>query len=390
MSGKHAKLAPSGASRWMKCPGCIRLESKCPQVDQGPYAPEGTAGHELCEKCLLKWRLPDEFEGKFINGFEVNDEMIEAAEVYLDFIWGIASRAKIKAKTHEMYVEKRFKLTSIHKDIWGTSDCTILARPEKALHVIDFKYGKGVEVSPEYNPQAMIYALGAIQFLQSPDIEKVQIAIIQPRIDPSPKVWEIDPAELSQWGHSELKDAAIRTEDPNAPLIAGDHCRFCRAIAVCPAHIERACEIAKTDFANPVLPEADQLTPADIAKVLQVSKQFNAWAGSVKAYALSLMLSGIDIPGYKLVEKRAMRRWRKADNVADQLHLLLGENAYKKSLVTVAAAERVCKKEGIDKKELEDLWEKPDAGVGIAPDTDKREAVIKTASEDFEDDLFLT
>ena len=144
----HAKLAPSSSSRWMSCPGSIALEARCPEPPESDYAAEGTAAHALAELCLGAWVLADVYKGKVVEGYEVTPDMIDAVNVYLDFIWSTVSRAEIERKAKVFNIEARFNLSHIHPDIFGTSDASVYDVDAKKLTVIDYKHGQGVVVSP--------------------------------------------------------------------------------------------------------------------------------------------------------------------------------------------------------------------------------------------------
>ena len=367
----------------MSCSRSIRLSELVPEPPESVHAAGGTAAHELGEKCLKSGQGPFEFIGEKIDGFEVNDDMAEAVSMYVDFCRSLKG---------EMEIEKRFNLGWIHKDIFGTSDCSVYNREKKTLFVTDYKHGKGIVVSPEWNSQLMIYGLGASRGVEG--LEMIVLTIVQPRAhhDDGPiRSWAISKSDLYAWAFDVLKPAAIRTESGDAPILAGSHCRFCKAIAVCPAQATRALEIAKTDFNNPILPEPDKLTPETIVKVLDLASAFSSWADKVRAYAKSRLEIGEDIPGYKLVARRSNRRWASGKPVEDILKTYLGEAAFKKTLISPAQAERSIKKCGLDpkavKEVLEPIWEKPDAGTTIAPSEDKRTAVAIPVVNDFLDNI---
>lgn len=399
----HAKLAPSAASRWLACPGSIRLESHCPDVPS-PYAAEGTAAHALAEFCLGKRQDPVMHVGNEYEGYTVTDEMAEAVQVYTDYVTGLAPVSEIEHKCVTLNIEKKFKLAFVHPDIWGTNDASVYNVVDHTLDVVDYKHGRGVVVEPQNNAQLMVYALGAMYDIWNSQtettkkvisvykmVDKVRLTIVQPRaahnLGPI-RTWETNAQALMFWGVNTLRIGALETEEPQAALHAGKHCKFCKAVAVCPAFAKRNMALAKTDFDKPVLPEPDQLKPADIVKVLEVSKQLSDWAGQVKAYAQAQLEKGFAIPGFKLVARKANRRWR--PGVADQLQLLLGEKAFEApKLRTPAQLEKAAKKEGIDAKVLAEFWDKPDNGVTIAEDSDKRKAVAASVESDFDDSFLL-
>ena len=395
----HAKLAPSASSRWAgPCPGSIRLGSQCPDIES-EYAAEGTAAHMLAEYCLNFDENAEDCIGMEFNGYTVTAEMAEAVQVYLDEVRRLAPADQIKHKLKILSVEKKFHLAWLHPDIWGTNDCSVYNVMDHELTILDYKHGRGVVVEPENNSQLMIYALGAMHDLWDDQtettknvisvykmIDTVRLSIVQPRADHDEgyvRTWTTTPKHLMFWATNVLRIAALETEEPDAPLRAGDHCKFCKAIAVCPTRVEKNLAIAKVDFANPVLPEPSQLKPEHIVKVMEISKTLSDWAGQVKAYAQSQLESGFTIPGFKLVKRKANRKW--TPHAFKQVPLLLGDKAFEApKMLTPAQAEKAGKLIGIKPKQFESLWEKPDNGCSIAAESDKR-AAVSQAIDDFDD-----
>lgn len=401
----HSEYAPSASERWIHCPGSITLCRQVPESEDTEYSREGTAAHELGALALLEEKNATDYMGRTFNGFVCDKEMAEAVQEYLD-----ACRERIpeypggfkEALNRLVFVEKKYDLSWILPGQFGTADFTAYNLNTKTLHVIDYKHGVGVLVDPEWNSQAMIYALGALHWIWASQteitrkaisvlqmVDKVEIVISQPRgfgSEETLKTWEISASDLIYWGVHVLKAAYAATLQENAPLRVGKHCRFCPALAVCPEQAANAMRLAKTDFNQPVLPPPHELTPDQIVKVMEVSSIFQSWADSVRAYAQQQMELGVQLPGYKLVAKKANRAWKDEIEAATALETLLGENAYEKKLLSVAKAENALKlimKGPQAKAQLEPFWEKPDNGITIAPVTDKRQALPPPGAMDF-------
>lgn len=387
----HSRLGASGAHRWMHCPGSIALGEKAPDKAPSIYAATGTVAHEIGENCLRLGVEPKDFLGDTFHcdgfGIEVDDEMAEAVEVYVNFIHTVAPPAYKDVHGFEVFVERQFSLPEIHQDLGGTADCVITYPPARAhggtLMVIDYKHGSGVTVEAENNPQLMIYALGALSTFPDQHFSKVRIVIVQPRgAGESVKDWWINVEALKAWGDSVLR-AATKRVDEAPEYNAGDHCRFCDAKALCSAHEQRALEVARTEFGVCDFPQPDTLDLPHVAKVLQFAELMSDWVQQVKAHAQSCMEQGEDIPGYKLVRRRSLRRWK--DEAEAEAVLKEHVDPYKKTLVSPAQAEKLVKDKGVD---ISSLWEKPDNGLVIAPADDKRAAVACNSSvEDFVDQL---
>jgi hypothetical protein len=183
-----------------------------------------------------------------------------------------------------------------------------------------------------------------------------------------------------------LKSAYAATLQKDARLSAGDHCKFCPAFKACPQVASTAMELAKTDFKDPVFPDPSQLTPDEIVRLLSFSDLFKSWTNEVAAYALRQMENGTKLPGFKLVKRSGDRAWKDELEAAQFLEQTLGENAYEKKLRSVAKAEAAAKLIGLDKKQFEPYWHKPDIGIAMAPVTDKRPEVSAPGVMEFLED----
>lgn len=316
---KHYSRGASNSKRWMHCPGSIRECTGIPNKSS-IYADEGTAAHFLAEQCLRQGKDASEFLHKEIGlseerdaffvevddwenpTFKVTEEMVEAVQVYLDTIQEVKSRNP----GAEVRIEHKFHLGSIHPELGGTCDCVIVL-PFERLVVLDYKHGRGVAVDAEENSQAMIYALGAAI---TEDIEDVEIVIVQPRAihrEGPVRRWTISRADLMAWAEEVLRPAALATDDPTAPLAAGDHCKFCPAGAVCPEKRQAAFAEAKLSFDDgmfpapiehqPTLPDVRSLTAEQATRILEVAPLFEDFVRDVRGYMDAGLESGRFMPG---------------------------------------------------------------------------------------------
>jgi hypothetical protein len=388
MPSVHSRLSASAAHRWIPCPGSVYLSEQCPKAERSTYAAEGTAAHTLGEQALAMDMNAGDFIGHEIDGFEVDTDMAEAVQVYLDFVRAVIAQSD----TSDWAVEHRFELLSIHPQLGGTTDFLCYFPDSQTLVIADYKHGKGVVVEPEANPQLMIYALGALNKLQEQGkaVKQVRIVVVQPRArhDSGPvREWWISGAKLVEWGQTTLKRAADKAAGHCCERTCGEWCRFCPAMAMCPEHRQRAIEVARADFATMQFPDPETMTPDHIAKVIKFSEMMSEWIQGLKAFAQSRMEAGQPIPGYKLVRKRSVREWENKELTELSLRAMLGEGAYKRKLLSPAQAEKELKALGIPKENLENLWVKPDKGLVMAEESDKREAVVQPAAVEFVDSL---
>ena len=380
----HSSLGASSAYRWMSCPGSIRLISEVPPQPSSVYADEGTAAHQVCEKALVSGQEAIAYLGTVErvreNEFEVDEEMVEAVQVYLDAIRGDLEEGDT------LLIEKRFSLGFIKDGMFGTNDAGIYKPKTKTLKVYDFKYGQGKVVEVEDNPQLKYYGIGCAYELESP-IETVELVIIQPRAyHPKGPVrrWGIPFKKLLDWAQNDLLYAAEATDESDAPLNAGDWCHFCPAAPVCPKQYEQALELAQNDFESlPVEPET--LSLERIGEILPKLEVFKKWAAAVEAYALSMAEAGHEVPGYMLTPKRATRKWVDEDRAAAALGVFLDEDElYTKKLVTPAQAEKLLGKKTAADAGLSDFYEAVSSGNKLAPASSNAKPALPSAKADFE------
>jgi hypothetical protein len=382
--GKHAKLGASGARRWRNCSGSINLSEGQPNTTS-IYAAEGTVAHEIGEKLLRHGQGANVQMGGPIlqDGFtiEITDEMLEAVQVYVDFV-------SEQAEGHTLLLEQQFDLAPLSPPgpMYGTADAVVWNEEEKHLHVIDYKHGAGIAVDAEKNDQGLVYVLGAVvEFGRKPDT--MTFTIVQPRAfheDGEIRSWDLTWDELTEAKRDLFIDAEA-TLYVDAPLEAGDWCRFCPAHAICPAQRSQALALAQDAFAvEPTFPAVETMSLVDIAEVLDKGGDVQDWIKSVGAYALNMLKNGEEIPGYKLVEKRTNRRWVDPDAAMKYLksRRLKVDERYVRKPVSPAQAEKVLKAKG-GRALPESLVEKPEGGPALASIEDKRPEKLSGMREAF-------
>ena len=327
MPDVHAKLSASGAKKWIACPGSVLLEASV-QDKPSAYAAEGTTAHALGE-AKIRLATKEYTKAKYhkaIKDLEIDDEMEEYTDAYRDFVIEQLNQAKQYTADAILLLEQRLDFSKYVPEGFGTGDCVIIS--DRKLQIIDLKYGKGVPIQAEGNPQMRLYALGALEtydFLY--DIEEIDMCIFQPRID------NIDDAvmtatELRAWGE-EIRPAAEKAFSGTEEYCAGNHCdtNFCKARPFCRVYAERKQEMAKYDFKKPA-----QLTTEEISEILEQAEALAKWATLIKEYALDEAVNnGTIFPGYKVVEGRSNRAFsidcRTADCKGIQRGQLLSQKA---------------------------------------------------------------
>ena len=366
----HSPIGASSMYRWAECPGSVAL-SEGIVSESSAYAEEGTEAHELGATWLKGNGKTPECD---------DDDMLDNVRIYVDHVFSLLD-AKCK-----LYVEHGFDLSEVYPGAYGTNDAAVYNPKTKTLHVIDLKYGAGIYVSAKNNPQLRYYALGALLELQKEghEIQTVVMTIVQPRcttIEGAARSETIDAIDLMEFA-ADLVMYAKRTAEPNAPLKAGDHCRFCPAIIKCPEVQNVKQLVAKSEFAK-TTPAEGSVPPDALAKALKAIPILEALVKRIDAYAYQEARAGRSVPGYKLVEKRANRKWINETEVSLFLGgLKVGDDDIfePKKVRTPAQME---KKLPSHYSMLEKFVTKESSGLVLVPIEDKRPAFKPDAKKEF-------
>lgn len=379
----HALLSPSSAYRWLNCPLAPRLEATLPEKPS-EYAHEGTVAHSVCEiaaKKKFKKAKAAEYNSvikKLKTDEAWNDEMLHTAETYVEHL---TERAMEFANEPYIAFEVKVDISDYVPEAFGRCDCVMFGGD--TLIITDYKHGKGVPVSPEENPQLMLYALGALKLykpLFGDALKNVTVYIDQPRIN-AYNGWGCSVDELTAWGES-IKPKAQMAFMGFGEYHAGDWCRFCRANGICKAQAKQQFS-AFDDFRSAVGNPDALLSPDEMGEVLKRGETLVSWYETVKAKALESMLNGEKIPGYKVVEGRSSRAWTDQDAALEKLQASGVDRAiiYDSVPKTLAQLEKLL---GTVKfKELVgEFVTKPQGKPTLAPESDSRKE-FNSAAADF-------
>ena len=372
---KHAVLSTSSSHRWLNCNPSARLESEF-EDRETEAAAEGTAAHALAEHKLrkaLKMR-----SRKPVSKFD-SDEMDIHTDGYVEFVLESLAEAKQLCADPKVLIEQRLDFSCYVPDGFGTGDCLIVA--DKLLHIIDFKYGQGVLVDAEKNPQMMLYALGALRIFDCLyNITDVSMSIYQPRRE-NVSTWTISVKELDEWAENTLKPRAELAFKGEGEYFPGSWCQFCKAAVKCRARAEAKLQLAKYEFAQPPL-----LSDAEIGDILGKLDDLTKWANEIIAYAQDAAVNhGKQWPGYKLVESRTNRKYTNEDAVIDVAHAAGYTDIFKKSLISITEMEKLMGKKTFAEI-LGGLVIKPQGKPTLVPASDRRPAITATGAEqDFSD-----
>ena len=369
----HAVLSASGSHRWLNCTPSARLELEFENTGS-EAAREGTAAHALCEHKLkralhMRSRRP-------VSDYD-SDEMEECTDAYAEFVMEQYETAKQVCDDPVVLIEQRLDFSCYVPDGFGTGDCLIIS--DDRLHIIDFKYGMGVLVEAEDNPQMKLYALGALAVYDALyDIREVSMTIFQPRRE-NVSTWTVSVEDLKAWAENELKPRAKAAYDGEGEYLPGEWCTFCRAAVRCRVRAEEKLKLAQTEFRMPPL-----LTDAEIEEILAVLPDLTKWANEITAYALDAALNhGKEWNGFKVVEGRSVRKYRDEAAVAEAAKEAGYKDIYRQSLIPLTEMQRLMGKDKFEEI-LGGLITKAPGRPTLVPISDKRPAMnVSNAINDF-------
>lgn len=428
----HAKFSPSGASRWMACPGSVPATAHVERTTN-KFADEGTAAHELSAWCLTTERSPWDFEmyemhiydGKCATRIDgkieapesykahtmwvVDQEMIEFVQEYLDVVEDF-----MQIKNANLMVEKRVDFSKFVNEPsqFGTSD-VIITTPDEII-IIDLKYGRGVQVDATWNPQLMMYALGTYSMYSIlSDFKTVRMVISQPRKQHLSE-FAITVEQLLTFA----ADVGLAADEVRAAAAVMDdfeqfqhyirpgekQCQWCpkkNREEGCTALDNRVlATVADTDFVDMTDPDALQeqldaavphVTEMDEDRLSFCMRQVNlieGWCKAVRAAVFTKLSNGGEVPGYKMVRgRKGARKWTDeaaAEELLAKSMKLKHADIYTKKLITAPKAITLLKTSKQRLKRVEELVGQADGGLSVAPADDKRPAVEMSEIE-FED-----
>jgi hypothetical protein len=370
---KHAILSASGAHRWMNCTPSARLELEFDD-SSGEAAAEGTAAHALSEHKLCKAL---KMESKRPVSPYDSEEMENYTDGYVDFVLEVIEQVVQVCSDPLILIEQRLDFSKYVPDGFGTGDCIIIA--DKVLNIIDFKYGQGVLVSAEDNPQMKLYALGALDLFDGIyDIEMVSMTIYQPRRE-NVSTSTVSKESLYQWAEEVLKPKAELAFAGDGIYCPGEWCQFCRAAVKCRARAEAKMKLARFEFALPPL-----LTDEEITDILSSISDLTSWANEIIAYATDAAVNhGKKWPGFKVVEGRSNRKYKDEEAVAQAAKNAGYQDIYRQSLITITEMEKLMGKSKFNEV-LGGLVMKPPGKPTLVPISDKRpEMNTSSAKNDF-------
>lgn len=359
-SRAHAVLSASSSARWLKCPPSAVAATMYPNTAT-EYTKEGTLAHEVAEIVAQRQLSAIDFS-RFPWRDDVTQEMISCASAYADYLQEL-----ITDDNAVVLLEQRLDLTPWVPDGFGTGDAIIIQGHR--LDVVDYKYGKGVAVSAEDNSQMRLYGLGALNdFGDIYDIQEVGMHIFQPRIN-NISTEVLTDGELLSWGEA-VKPIAKKAAKGEGDYCSGEHCRFCPHAGSCPTLSADCMKVVNLGGGKAAVPI---LAPWMVADILKTEPMITGWLKAVKDKALSQLLNGEEIPGFKVVEGRGSREWQSEDEVEELMESsgFHRDDYLKIELLSPAALEKSIGKKKVSELVGSLIVTKPGSPT-IAPESDKR------------------
>ena len=375
MANKHAVLSASSSHRWLACPPSALL---CAKEKDKPsdFALQGTDAHTLCEH-KLKIALGQQSKDPVENLTFYDEEMAECTDMYAQYVIEQLSEAKERCKDPIVLIEQHLDFSQWVPDGFGTGDCVLVS--DDTLTVIDFKYGLGILVDAENNPQMMCYALGALSLFDGIyDIKDITMTIFQPRREHI-STFTISKEELLSWAEETLAPTAKLAAKGEGDYKAGEHCQFCKVKATCRKRAEYNLMLARYDFEMPA-----NLEDEEIEVILLKADELVSWINDIKEYALKQAISGKEWNNWKLVEGRSVRKYIDDKAVAETVENA-GFDPYEKKVIGITAMTKMLGKSKFEEL-LSGLIEKPQGKPTLVPMSDKRSAMKKTAKDDFKEE----
>lgn len=370
----HALLSASSAHRWLNCTPSALLEAGKPDKDSTASL-EGTAAHALAE-----WKLAEMLgrgPGARPQSTYDTGEMDEHTSAYVTHVNQLLDDHEGPSR---VFIEQRLDYSKYAPDGYGTGDCVIVS--DGLLDIVDFKYGQGVLVEAEQNPQLKLYALGALEAFQDIyRVDQVRATIFQPRRDNTVRV-EYSRSELVEWGQQTVKPAATLAAKGKGEFKAGPWCQFCKLAPTCRARAEENLKLARLEFKP-----GPELSDEEVAQVLRQLPDLAKWAAEVEKYATQAAVSqGKQWEGMKLVAGRSVRKYADENQVIQAARDAGYKDGdiFEQKLITLTRMEKL-----VGKKQFTQIFDglvvKPEGKPTLVPMSDRRKALdLATPEQEFE------
>lgn len=400
-------IRPSNSHIWLRCMGAPALVESLGLPDTtSRFAAEGTAAHQVAERCLREDVDAKEFEGAeiVVEGadatetftFTVDQEMIDAVQEYLDIVRRVAGGG-------EIIVEEPVPMTNVlpgvvnsdGEPIKGTPDAVVIDHEAGMIDTFDLKYGKGVHVEAQRNSQAMIYTLAVMDeydMLIEPD--RVAWHIVQPRKNNHGQD-DATPIEMQEFReYVRFKVNKALNAKPGENLVPGEiQCEFCPAAGRCPAQAKFVADTVFEDLDALEVKDVDETLASDDMKTLGQWRErvplVEKWCKAVSAVVDQQLEAGVEVPGWKLVEgRKGARQWSDDAEVEQQLKKwrVKKDEMYSMKLISPTQAQKTLSEKRYEQLTEQGLIVQKEGKPQAAPVSDPRPAIQNEQFDDLDNE----
>lgn len=363
----HLSIGGSTAARTVKCPAWISRSKDIPRSTENAAADLGTLKHHAMEAYYRDGKDFSDLVGVLsYNDIILDEDMVidsllpaqEAADTVFD-----------KYQVENIYIEPFVQY--IEGLAGGSIDVLGFSEDGKTCVTLDWKFGR-ILVDVVDNKQVLMYTLSAIKdkIIPEADLDKIERfvgVVVQPKQSFTPQVWEFGIEEVVKF-QTEL-DAAIESSQSDTPIAkTGGHCQYCPAAPYCPEKLELIGGLIAPKIAE----------DRDLSTAMKLVPEIEDWCKDVRKHTHDTLNRGVKVPGFKLVEKRATRKWASESEVAALIRnakkITLSEG-FENKLRSPAQIEKICKRKDIPFDRFTPFVTKESTGTTLTTEDDKRKAI---------------
>lgn len=303
---KHAKYSASKISRLIRCPGSedfiqyLIQKNKIPKDETTKEASEGSLLHNEMEHFIHNGVITGQLDAEQIDCIHNCYNWFLELQVKHEITW-LQTEQKVSLKGYGI------------NDAEGTADI-ICGKEKETLHIIDWKFGKGVPVYVNKNEQLMDYLLGAAENIESlKSYKELWIHLAQPRFDYYAS-YQCSIDELM--GLLNAIKNAIKSYD----IIAGEtQCFWCRGKTRCSEYEEYIRDHAAIVFKTNDIMKKNELPFEEMSRALALEPMFKKFFKAIKDEFQKLNTEQLAELKLKRVAGRSTRSFVSEEQVIEYL-----------------------------------------------------------------------
>lgn len=364
---KHAYIQPHRAARWVVCPASVRAEAEAPlppTEDDDRAAQEGVAAYYFAAD-MLQRHAGVVVGDKAPNGVVADDEMVDAAETFIEHIRGMLVVGR------DLHIEEYVDIPRVHEDNGGTPDLwwTSPTGTGCILYVVDFKYGYRY-VDAFLNWQMLDYFAGILGHEEvaryKPEDIEVVFCIFQPRSyhwDGTFRTWRTRASDIMTYVE-ELKMAAEDGVKPNPIARPNPECYDCKGRHTCnAAHVAtgRAKDLA---LAYSPLKLPSVALGVELHDLKRLRKLMDARISGLEQDAEARLRKGDSVPHFGMEPGESREKWLLPDDVIIATAESFGVKAAKDlTAKTPRQVRKAFKDAGKPESTLDGFYERPPSAM---------------------------